>query len=80
MDMSTMIANHLAEAARRSRRVEFRWTEHGARDAAARLFAATIVVAIVFAALEFGGPRQTAGTAAAPQAGFTASTGRHSLR
>ena len=80
MDMSTMIANHLAEAAKRGRRTEFRWAEHEVRDAAVRLAAAIFVIAIVVAATEFGGSRQPEGGTAAAQADITASTGRHSPR
>jgi hypothetical protein len=78
MDMSMMIANHLAEAAKRSRGAKFQWAEHEMRHAAARLFAAILVVAVVFAALELGGARLPAGDTA--QADITASTGRHSPR
>jgi hypothetical protein len=80
MDMSMMIANHLAEAMKRGRRSEFHWFEREARDAAARLAAAILVVAAVFAALELGGSRMTAGDTAAGRADITASIGRHSPR
>ncbi len=76
MDMSTMIANHLAAAMKRGRGVDFQWAEHETRRAAARLFAATLAIAVAFAVLELGGV--PAGDTA--QAGLTASTGRHSLR
>lgn len=78
MDLSTMIANHLAEATKRGRGAEFKWAERDTRDAAARLLAATFAVAIFFAALELGGARLPPGDTA--QTDITASTGRHSPR
>lgn len=80
MDMSMMmITNHLAAASKHGRGKAFQWTEHGLRDFAKRIVAATLVVAVVFALLEFAGSRRTAGEIAA-RADFTASAGRHSLR
>lgn len=79
MDMSMMIiTNHMAAASKRGSAKAFQWTEHGLRDAAARFVAATLVIAIVFALLEFAGSRQPAGEMG--RADVTASTGRHSLR
>jgi hypothetical protein len=81
MDMSMMmITNHMAEASKHGRGKAFQWTEHGVRDVAARLVAATLVVAMVFALLELSGSRQPAEGTVAAQADVTASTGRHSLR
>lgn len=81
MDMSMMmITNHMAAASKRGSAKAFQWTEHGLRDVAARLVAATLFVAVVFALLEFAGSRQPAGGTAAAQADVTASTARHSLR
>jgi hypothetical protein len=81
MDMSMMmITNHLAAASKRGRSKAFQWTEHDVRDVAARLVAATLVVAMVFAALEVAGSHQPATAAGAAQADITASAGRHSLR
>ncbi|EHK57516.1 hypothetical protein MAXJ12_09543 [Mesorhizobium alhagi CCNWXJ12-2] len=80
MDMSMMmITNHMAAASKRGSAKAFQWTEHGLRDAAARFVAATLVVAIVFAFLEFAGSLQTAEEVAA-RADVTASTAHHSLR
>jgi hypothetical protein len=80
MDMSMMmITNHMAAASKRGRGKTFQWAEHGVRDVATRLVAATLVIAIVFAALELSGSRQPGGMAAT-QADLTASAGRHSLR
>jgi hypothetical protein len=81
MDMSMMmITNHMAEASKHGRGKAFQWTEHGMRDVATRLVAATLVVAMVFALLELGSSRQPAEGTVAAQAHVTASTGRHSLR
>jgi hypothetical protein len=80
MDISMMTANHLAEASKRGRGKAFQWTEHGAREAAARLLAATLVVAVAFAALELNTPRQRAGDAPAATGDVTASADRRSPR
>ena len=81
MDMSMMmITNHMAEASKHGRAKAFQWTQHGVREVAARLVAATLIVAIVFALLELGSSRQPAEGTVAAQAHVTASTGRHSLR
>jgi hypothetical protein len=81
MDMSMMmITNHMAEASKHGRAKAFQWTEHGVRDVAARLVAATLVVAMVFAFLELGSSHQPAEGTVAAQADVKASTGRHSLR
>jgi hypothetical protein len=74
-----MITNHMAAASKRGRGHTFQWAEHGVRDVAARLVAATLVVAVVFALLELSRSGQPGGEIAL-QTDFTASAGRHSLR
>lgn len=79
MDMSMMMTDHIAQASKRGRSKTFQWAEHGGGDAAARLVAATLVVAVLLAFLEIGGSPRPAGMTAAV-ADITASTGRHSPR
>jgi hypothetical protein len=80
MDMwMMMITNHAAAASKRGGSHTFQWADHGVRDVAAKLVAAMLVVAVVFASLELSGSRQPAGEIAA-RADFTASTARHSPR
>jgi hypothetical protein len=80
MDMSTMIASHLSEATKRGNATEFHWESHEAYNAVARLFAATVIVAVAVAALGVGSSRLPEGDMAARADGITASTGRHSPR